>query len=98
MAAPASWRTFLQNPPGNPLAGKPVLQWFPSFGPAQFAVAGSPGHTALWGHLALGLAWPAAFAAAGLLIFRARTRTRHDCRATGLMSARRHAMSKHAPG
>ena len=32
--------TFLQNPLGNPLANKPVLQWFPSFGPTQFAVAG----------------------------------------------------------
>jgi len=68
--------TFLQNPLGNPLANKPVLQWFPSFGPTQFAVAGSLGHTALWDHLVLGLAWPAAFAVAGLLIFRARTRTR----------------------
>ena len=66
--------TFLQNPLGNPLANKPVLEWFPSFGPTQFAVAGSLGHAALWGHLALGLAWPAAFAAAGLVIFRARTR------------------------
>jgi ABC-2 type transport system permease protein len=68
--------TFLQNPLGNPLAGKPILEWFPSFGPTQFAVAASLGRTALWGHLALGLAWPAAFAAAGLLIFRIRTRTR----------------------
>jgi hypothetical protein len=68
--------TFLQNPLGNPLANKPVLEWFPSFGPAQFAVGGSFGHTALWGHLALGLAWPAAFAAAGLVIFWIRTRTR----------------------
>jgi ABC-2 type transport system permease protein len=69
--------TFLQNPLGNPLANKPVLEWFPSFGPTQFAVAGSLGHTALWGHLALGLAWPAGFAAAGLIIFRIRTRARH---------------------
>jgi len=53
-----------------------VLATFSSFGPTQFAVAGSLGHTALWGHLALGLAWPAGFAAAGLLIFRIRTRTR----------------------
>lgn len=42
----------------------------------QFAVGGTFGHTALWGHLALGLAWPAAFATAGLVIFRIRTRTR----------------------
>lgn len=34
------------------------------------------GHTALWDYLALGLAWPAAFAAIGLVIFRARTH--HD--------------------
>ena len=72
--------TFLQNPLGNPLANKPVLEWFPSFGPTQFAVGGSFGHTALWGHLALGLAWPAAFAAAGLVIFWIRTRTRVHAR------------------
>lgn len=68
--------TFLQNPLGNPLANKPILQWFPSFGPMQFAAGGSFGHTALWGHLALGLAWAAAFATAGLVIFRVRTRIR----------------------
>jgi hypothetical protein len=66
--------TFLQNPLGNPLANKPVLAWFPSFGPMQFAVGGSFGHAYLWGHLALGLAWAAAFAAGGLVIFRIRTR------------------------
>jgi hypothetical protein len=68
--------TFLQNPLGNPIAGKPILEWFPSFGPMQFAAGGAYGHTALWGHLLLGLAWTAAFTAAGLLIFRIRTRSR----------------------
>ncbi len=68
--------TFLQNPLGNPLANKPVLQWFPSFGPMQFAVGGSFGHTALWGHLTLGLAWAMAFGAVGLAVFRLRTRNR----------------------
>jgi hypothetical protein len=68
--------TFLQNPLGNPLANKPVLEWFPSFGPMQFAVGGAFGHTTLWTHLALGLAWSAAFAVTGLLIFRIRTRNR----------------------
>ena len=68
--------TFLQNPLGNPLANKPILEWFPSFGPMQFAVGGAFGHTALWGHLALGLAWAAAFSSVGLLIFRIRTRNR----------------------
>jgi hypothetical protein len=67
--------TFLQNPLGNPLANKPVLAWFPSFGPTQFAVAGALGRTYLWGYLTLGLAWPAAFAAVGLVIFRIRTRS-----------------------
>ena len=41
--------TFLQNPLGNPLADKPVLESFPTFGPTQFAVGGSLGHIALWG-------------------------------------------------
>ena len=68
--------TFLQNPLGNPLAGKPILEWFPSFGPMQFAVGGAFARQALWGHLALGLAWAAAFAATGLVIFQIRTRTR----------------------
>ena len=68
--------TFLQNPLGNPIANKPVLQWFPSFGPMQFAVGGTFGHTALWGHLALGLAWTAAFTATGLVIFQIKTRNR----------------------
>ncbi len=68
--------TFLQNPLGNPLANKPVLQGFPSFGPMQFSVGGAFDHTFLFPHLAVGLAWAAAFALAGLFIFRLRTRTR----------------------
>ena len=68
--------TFLQNPLGNPIANKPILEWFPSFGPMQFAVGGVFGHTALWGHLLLGLAWAAAFTAVGLVIFGIKTRTR----------------------
>jgi ABC-2 type transport system permease protein len=68
--------TFLQNPLGNPLANKPLLEWFPSFGPTQFAIGASLGRAVLWQDLALGLAWPAAFAAAGLVIFRHRTRSR----------------------
>ncbi len=68
--------TFLQNPLGNPLANKPILEWFPSFGPMQFAVGRSLGYADLWGHLALGLAWAAGFVAAGLVIFILRTRTR----------------------
>ncbi|MFC4908679.1 hypothetical protein [Actinomadura gamaensis] len=67
--------TFLQNPLGNPLANKPVLEWFPSFGPMQFAVAGAFSRTWLWGHLALGLAWAAGFALCGLAVFHLRTRS-----------------------
>lgn len=71
--------TFLQNPLGNPLANKPILEYFPSFGPMQFATGGSLAHTVLWGHLALGLAWAAAFTATGLAVFRYKTRTlRHQ--------------------
>ncbi|NUP54172.1 MAG: hypothetical protein HOW97_43690 [Catenulispora sp.] len=68
--------TFLQNPLGNPLANKPVLEWFPSFGPMQFAVGGAFGNTALWGRLLIGLAWSAGFALCGLVVFRVKTRTR----------------------
>ncbi|MFG2683635.1 hypothetical protein [Streptomyces sp. NPDC048392] len=68
--------TFLQNPLGNPLANEPILQWFPSFGPMQFAAGGAFADTALWGHLGLGLAWAAGFSAVGLGIFRFRTRDR----------------------
>ncbi len=68
--------TFLQNPLGNPVANNPILQWFPSFGPMQFAAGGAFGHTALWGRLALGLSWAAAFTVAGLVIFSRKTRSR----------------------
>jgi hypothetical protein len=68
--------TFLQNPLGNPLANEPILQWFPSFGPMQFAAGGAFADSALWGHLGLGLAWAAGFSVVGLIIFRVRTRNR----------------------
>jgi ABC-2 type transport system permease protein len=66
--------TFLQNPLGNPLANKPILRWFPSFGPMQYAVGGAFAHTTLWHHLLLGVAWAAAFAGLGLLVFWLKTR------------------------
>jgi len=68
--------TFLQNPLGNPLANKPLLEWFPSFGPTQFAIGASLGRAVLWQDLVVGLAWPAVFAAVGLVVFRIRTRSR----------------------
>ncbi len=75
--------TFLQNPVGNPVANKPVLQYFPSFGPMQFASGGAFGHTWLWGDLALGAAWAVAFAAVGLVVFQLRTRSRRTSAAGG---------------
>ncbi|MGH6654828.1 MAG: hypothetical protein ACRDVE_06440 [Actinocrinis sp.] len=48
--------TFLQNPLGNPVANKPLLRAFPSFGPVQFAAGGAFGRTALWGTLRSGWA------------------------------------------
>ena len=66
--------TFLQNPVGNPVANKPLLQYFPSFGPMQFAAGGAFAHTWLWSDVGLGLAWAAAFIVLALLVFRLRTR------------------------
>lgn len=68
--------TFLQNPLGNPLANKPLLRAFPSFGPMQFAVGGAFGRSALWGYLVLGLGWAAGFTLCALVVFQIRTRTR----------------------
>ena len=51
-------------------------QWFPSFGPMQFAAGGAFGHTAVCGHLAPGLAWTVAFTVAGLVIFQVKSRNR----------------------
>jgi ABC-2 type transport system permease protein len=65
--------TFLQNPLGNPVANKPALEYFPSFGPMQFATSGAFAHTWRAGYLLLGLAWAGGFAALGLVIFQLRT-------------------------
>ncbi|HET6548152.1 MAG TPA: hypothetical protein VFG79_06850 [Solirubrobacter sp.] len=72
--------TFLQNPIGNPVANKPLLEYFPSFRPMQFASGGAFGDTWLFAELALGLAWAAAFALLALAVFRVRTRVRHQPR------------------
>jgi ABC-2 type transport system permease protein len=65
--------TFLQNPLGNPLANKPILSYFPSFGPMQYATGGSFSHPGLYGDLAIGLAWTAGLAAVALAVFAVRT-------------------------
>jgi ABC-2 type transport system permease protein len=68
--------TFLQNPIGNPVANKPLLEYFPSFGPMQFASGGAFADRWLFAELALGLAWAAAFALLALAVFSYRTRAR----------------------
>jgi len=64
--------TFLENPVDNPIANKPVLKFFPSYGVTQFAAAGAFRHQVLVGMAALSLAWTAAFAVLGLVVLRLR--------------------------
>jgi ABC-2 type transport system permease protein len=79
--------TFLQNPVGNPVANKPLLQYFPSFGPMQFASGGAFDHAWLWSDLALGCAWAVGFAAIGLVVFQLRTRSRRGAAAGSASSS-----------
>jgi ABC-2 type transport system permease protein len=60
--------TFLENPVDNPLANKPILEFFPSYGPTQFAAAGVFHHQVLPGMVVVSLAWTAAFALLGLAV------------------------------
>lgn len=39
--------TFLENPVDNPLANKPILEFFPTYAPTQFAAAGAFHHQVL---------------------------------------------------
>jgi hypothetical protein len=64
--------TFLENPVDNPLANKPVLGFFPSYGPTQFAAAGAFHHQVLAGMAAESLAWTAGLAVLGLVVLRLR--------------------------
>src|SRR6266481_895339 len=57
--------TFLEKPVDNPLANKPLLEFFPSYAPTQFAAAGAFHHQALVTMIGLSLAWTAAFALVG---------------------------------
>jgi len=63
--------TFLENPVDNPLANKPILEFFPSYGPTQIAAAGTY-HQVLAGIAGVSLAWTAAFALFGLAVLRLR--------------------------
>jgi hypothetical protein len=49
-----------------------MLEFFPSYGPTQFAAAGAFHHQALAGMAALSLAWTAVFALLGLAVPRLR--------------------------
>lgn len=64
--------TFLENPVDNPLANKPILEFFPTYAPTQFAAAGAFHHQFLPGMVALAMAWTAAFALLGLVVLRLR--------------------------
>ena len=64
--------TFFQAPVDTPLANKPVLEFFPSYAPTQFAVAGAFRHEVLADMVGLSLAWTAAFALLGLVVLRLR--------------------------
>jgi ABC-2 type transport system permease protein len=64
--------TFLENPVDNPLANRPILEFFPSYAPTQFAAAGVFRHEVLGSMAALSLARTAAFALLGLVVLRLR--------------------------
>ena len=68
--------TFLQNPVENPVANKPFLKAFPSYGSMQVGVAGGFTHSFPGVALLVALAWPLGFAAMGLSVFWWRTRPR----------------------
>ena len=83
--------TFLQAPVENPLANKPFLVAFPSYGPMQIAVTGGFRQTIPPAAILLSLAWVALFAALGVGIFAWRTRLRG--RAVRLKSPREATMA-----
>jgi hypothetical protein len=64
--------TFLENPVDNPLANKPLLEFFPSYAPTQFAAARAFHHQTLASMAGLSLAWTAAIALLGLAVLRLR--------------------------
>ncbi len=82
--------TFLENPVDNPLANKPVLEFFPSYAPTQFAAAGAFHHQVLASMAVLSVAWTAAFALLGLAVLRHRLPAHRPHQASG-PSRRAHA-------
>jgi ABC-2 type transport system permease protein len=69
--------TFLENPVDNPVANKPLLECFPSYGSTQFAAAGAFHHQLLASMATVSLAWTAAFALLGLIMLRLRNAPAH---------------------
>jgi ABC-2 type transport system permease protein len=74
--------TFLQNPVGNPVANRPVLEYFPSFGPMQFSSGVAFGGSVQRAELGLGIVWAAGFLAVALVVFQRRTHVRRHPEAT----------------
>ncbi|HKV83594.1 MAG TPA: hypothetical protein VJN88_03500 [Ktedonobacterales bacterium] len=72
--------TFLQNPVANPVANKPILRVFPSYGSMQIGVAGGFTSTVPGVATLIALAWVVGFALAGLSVFWWRTRPRGQLR------------------
>jgi hypothetical protein len=66
--------TFFQNPLDNPLANKPALVYFPSYGPTQISVGGGFTHALTGYGLWQTAAWFVGLALLGLLCFWLRTR------------------------
>lgn len=66
--------TFFQNPVENPLANKPVLLYFPSYGPTQIMVGGAFTHNYTGFGLSSSFVWIVGLALLGLLFFWLRTR------------------------
>lgn len=66
--------TVFQNPVDNPLANKPMLRYFPSYGPTQVVVGGGFTHGVTGYGLGPTAVWFIALALLGLLCFWLRTR------------------------
>jgi ABC-2 type transport system permease protein len=90
--------TFLENPVGNPLANKPLLEFFPSYGSTQFAAAGAFHHQVLASMAAVSLAWTAAFATLGLIVLRLRMPRPPRVAAPAAMTTARSSVTGMAPG
>ena len=67
----------------NPLANKPILEFFPTYAPTQFAAAGAFHHQVLASMAALSLPWTTTFALLGLAVLRHRLPAHRPHQASG---------------